>query len=837
MVKFLHLFFLIIPYFISINTRAQVWKKQAKSGNAGLTDVAFVSKANGFVLSSGKVLKTTDTGKTWTQILSGYNRFSRIIFTDATNGFIIGNDDLVLKTSDGGSNWTLKRTGNSDDDLLKVFAIDNDTVFVLGPDNLDNNDSGNYLEYTYNGGNSWARHNLNSKQTLSSLHMWNKNNGFIGLQLGGVFQTTNGFSSYSKNNNPAFQITDSKVIQDSIIVMVGNGGKIARSDDYGKTYKSITSPTSENLRAVHFANDGAGMACGEMGTILMTTNSGISWTIMTTNTKLNFTKIYVINPYLAWAVAFSTSSDSLDIFKYEDKSCLSSFVRVPRDTVICDKYDYETGFKIKGANKPSWTINDALTHLSRTNDTIAKIYTIHEGKFIISFELQNCEETLNDTATVFFWRNPTININDSLYCGSVSDKISFSCFACQYLWSNNDNSYDFVATQPGKFWVRATNLCKSISDTFTLSLLPYLKLDIGRDTLLCNQEKLILKNALSPGKYRWNDGDTGSTKIISKAGKYFTSFVNKCNNLSDTITVNYKKTPILDLGPDSLHCLSINHPVSLDSVQKFSTIKWNDGNTNYTRTLSLPGKYVVTLMNECGVAIDSIKLYAIPIPLADLGKDTIYCQNFKHTIFLSPKTSIYNVEWWDKDNSGFREFTSPGTYSVKVFNQCGEMRDTIFIDKKSIPKVNLGKDTSLIKPFSLQLNAKNDGSEYKWSIGPTSPIITVTDFGKYWVTVKNYCGSHSDTITIYDKAGFKQFLKNKSIRVYPNPVTDGNLFVENLYGDFNLEIFDQFGNKVLEKNIQNNYQTIDIARLCKGIYFLNISKNGGLMEGIRVLKL
>jgi hypothetical protein len=148
------------------------------------------------------------------------------------------------------------------------------------------------------------------------------------------------------------------------------------------------------------------MACGDNGTIIMTNDAGKSWTKMNSNTSLNFTGIYVLNPYLAWAVAYSTKGDSFDIFRFEDKTCLSSFVKVPRDTVICDKYDYLTKFQVKGLNKPTWMVNDALTNLYHINDSTAQIKTVHEGKFIISFELQSCENAVYDTATVYFLAKP-----------------------------------------------------------------------------------------------------------------------------------------------------------------------------------------------------------------------------------------------------------------------------------------------------------------------------------------------------------------------------------------------------------------------------------------------
>ncbi len=116
---FLSILFLL---FILNPIQAQTWQKYRKSGNSNLTDVVFVSKSRGFIIGYQKVFMTTDTGKTWNQILSSYSDFSRIMFADATNGFIIGSNDLVLKTTDAGNNWSLIRTGNSDDDLITLCS-------------------------------------------------------------------------------------------------------------------------------------------------------------------------------------------------------------------------------------------------------------------------------------------------------------------------------------------------------------------------------------------------------------------------------------------------------------------------------------------------------------------------------------------------------------------------------------------------------------------------------------------------------------------------------------------------------------------------------------------
>jgi len=1249
MLKSLQLLFVLL--ILSTFTHAQTWEKYGKSGNGGLGDVVFVSKSRGFILGTNKVMMTTDTGKSWTRILSSYSQFSRIMFADANVGYIIGYNDLVLKTTDGGDNWALKRTGNSDDDLITLFAKDKDTLYVLGPDDLDNYKYGNYLEYSYNGGTTWGRRSTGSTNTIRSMYMWNKNKGLMSSLTGGVFQTKDGFVNYNVNWN-ANNVIDTRVIKDSVVVVVGLNGKILRSSNYGDNWKTITSGTSENLMGLHFANDSIGMACGEKGVILYTNNGGLSWAKMTSKTSLTIWKVFVLNKYYAWAVGYSTNGDSVDIFKFgsekyieqninnvrgtvtadviknckkdsketgpsgvlikavpgpyytysllngtydlvipdtgnytisailpskyggdknqcdtlrshsvyfksfenaangknfffkadsavkleiniatsrkrrcalnnntityknigfktidsaiiqlfpsqyneivkanksykktngvvtfkvgkllpgeggeihvldsvfcndpnirgltacmrvlitpfvfventvwdsswvkakidcfkdsiaiiklvndgkkpmgdsatlnlfldenmvsslkyklaskdsikfemdpmgklvfmetklvkqhpylehlrvfkercgdsagffskqqvikhalqeypsfEDeacvvirdsydpndisvspeglgskhyiknenklrytirfqntgtdtaynvtildtlpaslniaslemlggshaythkflnesnhyilkidfkniflvdsftneklshgfisfdvklsdslkkntrienfvdiyfdfnepvrtntafntlfdttfinlkkdaaKNCYGSFIKVPRDTVICNKYEYEVPFKIKGNNQPTWAVNDILTNLYRKNDTTALIKTVHEGKFIITYELKNCENIWYDTTTVFFWKNPTIKVKDSLYCGAVNDNIYFSCFACKYLWNGTDDSYNFRPTKPGKYWVTATNLCKAITDTFRLSYLPYVKLDLGNDTLLCNQAKVMLKSDLKSGKFFWNDNDTNRFKLVSKPGKYKLQFENKCNLLSDSIEVTYKRSPSLDLGKDSIYCTTVNHPISLDSIKNEFYIKWWDGSIVSSRTLIDKGKYYATLSNYCGKATDTIQLGILNIPQVNLGGDSIYCQSFVKNITLAPGVPVYQINWWDGSSDMSKTLIIARKYYVEVFNRCGKVSDTLSLSRAYLPDFSFGKDTVYCNNFNRLLDATSIGAKYFWSTGDTSKTLQVTKPGTYWGRATSYCGFLTKTIQLDQKA-------------------------------------------------------------------------------------
>ncbi len=65
-----------------------------------------------------------------------------------------------------------------------------------------------------------------------------------------------------------------------------------------------------------------------------------------------------------------------------------------------------------------------------------------------------------------------------------------------------------------------------------------------------------------------------------------------------------------------------------------------------------------------------------------------------------------------------------------------------------VPTVNLGGFISFCRGNSITLNASNNNATYSWSTGATTPQITVTSSGTYWVTVTNVCGTAQDTVVI-----------------------------------------------------------------------------------------
>ena len=91
-----------------------------------------------------------------------------------------------------------------------------------------------------------------------------------------------------------------------------------------------------------------------------------------------------------------------------------------------------------------------------------------------------------------------------------------------------------------------------------------------------------------------------------------------------------------------------------------------------------------------------------------------------------------------------------GQYIVTATGRCGTKKDTVSFVAPTGTNVNLGRDTSICQGSSLTLNATTSGTtvSYTWSTGASTPTISVTQSGTYWVRVTADGCTSTDTIRI-----------------------------------------------------------------------------------------
>jgi len=272
-----------------------------------------------------------------------------------------------------------------------------------------------------------------------------------------------------------------------------------------------------------------------------------------------------------------------------------------------------------------------------------------------------------------------------------------------------------------------------------------------KDTLLCAGTSLLL----DPGKNfvycQWQDTLVTHTFTVTSPGKYFVSATDSCGiPSSDTVTIRYKPLqPRVNLGNDTTICRTT--PFILQPYYNYTSYLWQDGSTANNYPIINEGKYYVTVTDSCGnISSDTINITFIKLAPPYIGSDTTLCHGSTDTL----RTALHyaGYRWPDGSHKPFFVVTQPGDYYVLVGDGSCNLAysDTIHITyRQLLPPVNLGNDTTICSANTFTLQSGAGYKTYIWQDGSIASTYTVTQPGKYYVTVSDSCGNiSSDTINV-----------------------------------------------------------------------------------------
>ena len=141
---------------------------------------------------------------------------------------------------------------------------------------------------------------------------------------------------------------------------------------------------------------------------------------------------------------------------------------------------------------------------------------------------------------------------------------------------------------------------------------------------------------------------------------------------ADTINVQLKQLPVINLGNDTAICQGKS--LVLTSHQPAgSTYSWNTGNNGDSITISTPGTYWLAVTDSGCIDSGSIQVSEITIPTILLGQDTILCKGDLLTLSTGNVLSL----WSTGVNATNITVTDSGTYWASVTNECGTGSDSI----------------------------------------------------------------------------------------------------------------------------------------------------------------
>ncbi|MES2732708.1 MAG: gliding motility-associated C-terminal domain-containing protein [Bacteroidota bacterium] len=347
---------------------------------------------------------------------------------------------------------------------------------------------------------------------------------------------------------------------------------------------------------------------------------------------------------------------SLDI-TYTDNSSKTHSVKVPigstsnmslgKDTTLCIGQKM-TLTAFAGATPPA-----SVKYQWQDGSTAATYEVTQAGTYSVQVFVGSCQS--KDDIVVGYIAPAAISLGkDTTICAGTRLPLKLNLPGASFSWQDGSTNATYSADKPGIYWVDVMAGACQIRDSILVSFAPSPLFNLGKDTSLCVNNTLEL-NALNPAvstaTYLWQDGSTGATFLVNKAGLYWAEATLGDCKVRDSIRVDFvSEPPKVNLGPDA--SLSRWGPeLVLHAYSPYATYLWQDGSTDSTLKALEAGTYWVEVTNGCGATTDTLML-SVPS-----------CDDFQISNIITPNKDGYN--------DMFIAICDDGRWSLFIYNRWG----------------------------------------------------------------------------------------------------------------------------------------------------------------------
>ncbi len=297
--------------------------------------------------------------------------------------------------------------------------------------------------------------------------------------------------------------------------------------------------------------------------------------------------------------------------------------------------------------------------------------------------------------------------NKNILFPNTADPVVFPKDTTKYIVSVNDNG------------------CIN-SDTITVNVLPFIKVKLGKDSVVCKTDVFQLHPVSDALGYQWKSS-TGATPANIKypsvqplvTTRYFvTANLGKCED-KDSVLLKVVPYPVAVVGPDTTICLGSR--ILLRSSVTGSTFSWTPIssliNASVTSPVAGPSKttaYILKVSDTLGCpkpVSDTIVVTVAPTVIANAGRDTFAIQ--KQPLQLTATGGVRYL-WSPETGLNNTAIANPLTtldagidsirYRVRVFDANGCFSD----DEVVVRIFKTGPEIFVPSAFTPNSDGKND---------------------------------------------------------------------------------------------------------------------------------
>lgn len=284
------------------------WIAQNSGITSNINCVRFLGTQTGWCVGDlGKILKTSNGGSNWTlEALGTSVDFKDITFTSSQIGYIVGKVGLIFKTTNAGNSW-LDISFNSNI-LNTVFFVDDSLGYVGGA---------NYIYRTTNGGTIWDSCFIPGSWFSNSIYFINETTGWASGALfssDAIYKTTNGGVNWFQQRYQGDDKIRCVFFIDSSLGFCGSPENIAPpiipsihyTKNGGYNWTSVTGITGFESYSIFFTDVNNGWTVGSDGTMSHSVDSGKTWINQKPfDTESIYRSVFFIDHYIGWCVGDS----------------------------------------------------------------------------------------------------------------------------------------------------------------------------------------------------------------------------------------------------------------------------------------------------------------------------------------------------------------------------------------------------------------------------------------------------------------------------------------------------------------------------------------------------
>ena len=373
-----------------------------------------------------------------------------------------------------------------------------------------------------------------------------------------------------------------------------------------------------------------------------------------------------------------------------------------------------------------------------------------------------CTATSGDSVTIH--PIPLANLNNRVsQCGGTV-MLDAGNAGATYHWSDGSSNETLTISTTGNYSVTVTTAfgC-SVADTSTVAIDSIPTVSLGSPVTQCGGE-ITLDAGNAGSTYRWSNGSSNQTLIISATGNYAVTLTNSfgCSTTgSDSVTIN--PLPVINFNGSTTQCAG---SVTLDAANPGAIYHWSDSSSGQTLIVSSSGYYTVTVVNSFGCSvIDADSVSINPYPVVSLGGPDTQCGG---SITLNAGNPGATYRWSSGESTQTITKSTGGTYWVVVTSSGCTTSDTALVTINPLPTINLGVNVTNCQG-SVTLDGFNPSSVYHWSTGDTTNSISVDTTGYYGLTVTTALGC-TDSGSVHVREVFGSVTLNLGVDTICNDI-------------------------------------------------------------------